>query len=133
MRPGPKAILFLLILALLAVVTWFATAPRRNAAIQVQQQLGRMNDEFSDESRAAMNEILALGSKAYPELRRIITWQETSASRWYETLWNKAPQKLQAYFPRPDIRSGLQHNLFQSLGWMGPIACRALTGTVCQT
>jgi hypothetical protein len=128
--PPRKVRLFLLLLALTLIATWFATAPSRNDAIEVQHQLGRMGG-FGKVSEHAINKILALGPRAYPELRRIISWRETSASRRYKLLWNKAPPKLQPYLPPPDLRARLQNNLFRNLVYLGPIACRALAGAVC--
>src|SRR6476646_2903350 len=101
MRVARKVRFFLLLLALTAIAAWFATAPRRHAAIEVQHQLGRMGG-FGKVSEHAINKILALGPRAYPELRRIITRHETSTSRVYALLWNKAPPRIHVFLSRAD-------------------------------
>jgi hypothetical protein len=130
MRVVRKVRLFLFLLALLLLGAWFATAPSRNAALEVRHQLLRMG-AFGKVSEHAINKILALGPRAYPELRRIIASRETSVSRTYALLRNKVPPKIQEYFPPPDLRSRLQNNLLRNLTYFGPVASRALTGAVC--
>jgi hypothetical protein len=122
-----------LLLILVGVGVWFATAESRRIAIEVQKRVAQMNDEFAPESRDAMNKIIALGDKAYPELRRILTWRETSATRFYRLIYSKLPSKLRAQIAPPDARIGLQHNLYQCVSAMGPTICRAMTGAVCET
>src|SRR4051812_49143937 len=114
-----------LLLILVGAGIWFATAESRRVPIEVQKLVAQMNDEFSPESRDAMNKIVALGDKAYPELRRIFTWHETSVTRFYRLIYSKLPSKLRAQIAPPDARSGLQRNLYQCVSAMGPTICRA--------
>lgn len=129
-RISSMLIVAFLLLLIVPMAIWFATAESRRVSIEVQRLVSEMNDEFSEETRAAQNKLIALGPN--PELRRIlISRTDTSGAQWYARVWNMLPASARAQLPEPRRRAALRRNLQQCLANVGPVICRAMTGAVC--
>jgi HEAT repeat protein len=132
MRSKPKSFLLVILVALLVlpIAFWFTTNDSRRTAIEVHRLVGLMDDDFSDQTHEAHNQLIALGPKAYDELRRIIT-ARSNDSGWYPQIWKHLPAPIRAQMPEPGAREALRRKLQNCLPHAGPVLCRAMTGAVC--
>jgi HEAT repeat protein len=132
MRLRTKSFLLVILVALLLlpIVLWFATNDSRRIALEVQRLVGLMEDDYSDETHEAHNKLIALGPKAYDELRRILT-ARSNHSGWYPQIWRRLPPPIRAQMPDPGAREALRRKLQNCLPSAGPVLCRALTGAIC--
>ncbi len=130
-RKKSLALLVGVLLILLPVALWLATAESRRIAVEVQQLIGAISDPFLNESTVAHNRLIALGPKAYPELRRILLSRANAPAGWYERIWNRVPPGLRTHLPQPALRASLRRKLQELLPITGPVICRAMTGALC--
>ena len=115
-----------LLLLVLPVALWFATAESRRVAVEVQQLVSEL------EKDDAQNKLIALGPKAYGELRRILLYRaDNKWARWYNRLWAYLPPSVRDQLPAPGARTKLRDHLQVCLDFAGPVVCRAMAGTLC--
>jgi hypothetical protein len=131
LRNGTVAALALLVgLGGGAAIYWKATAAERADGRKVQALLMQISDNYVPENSAKVDELAGMGVRAYPELKRILSWRETAVSRAYERLWEKSPRFLLDRLPLPGVRRTLQVKATGVVVELGPAACRAVTGAV---
>ena len=114
-------LLAFLLLLILPMVLWFATARNRLVAVEVRRLVREMH---SDD---AQNQLIALAPKKYGELRRILLWSDP----WYSRAWNLLPSSIRDELPDPGERAELRDKLQLHLKDAGPVICRAMTGAIC--
>lgn len=141
MKPGRKTIRKLFISTLLVLVLLGAaglvyvkvTKTERATAREVQALLANVDENYLHEANPAFDQLQAMGERAYPELRRILSWRETPVHRGYERIWSKAPKFVRERVPAPDTQRVLQFKATAVVWEMGPVACRAVAGAVAES
>jgi hypothetical protein len=123
----------MLILTAVAVINWPGDKQARATAAQVKALLRSVSPQnnFSTNEQRAVFGLVQMGPSAYPEMGRILRLRNVSGDRLYARWVTRLPKVIRARLPDPDEGLFYQGRIAGAIRSMGPEACRALLGAVC--
>lgn len=125
---GRSALVVGLLLAGGLLLYLLFTAKTRATAKRVHTLLQQVDENYLWQTNAAFDALQEMGAEAYPALREILAWRESTVHQLYERLWLKSPGGLRKFLPQPDSSRGLQVKASAIVPELGPVPSRALAG-----